>query len=105
LQQRGVLGPGSRVLARDGSLFEAFSFEGRAGQVVEITLASEDFRPYLVLFSPQKQVIEQDTGLPPDRQNAAITLKLPQTGTYGIVANTYDRSGRGEYVLTVRMLQ
>ncbi|AFY70380.1 peptidase S1 and S6 chymotrypsin/Hap [Thalassoporum mexicanum PCC 7367] len=105
LQRRGILGPGSRVLARDGSLFEAFSFEGIAGQVVEITLASEDFRPYLVLFSPQKQVIEQNSGITADRQNAAITLELPQTGTYGIVANTYDQSGRGEYVLTVKSLQ
>jgi len=29
-------------------------------------------------------------------------VTLPRTGTYRIIANAYDRNGRGRYVLTVR---
>ncbi len=104
LQRNGILGAGSNVLARDGSLFETFSFAGRAGQLVQITLSSGEFHPYLVLFSPDRRVIKEDNGLP-DRNNADITIQLPFTGTYRIVANAFDKTGRGAYSLTVRSLR
>lgn len=104
LQRNGKLGSGSRVLARDGSLFDTFSFSGTAGQTVKITLTSRDFHPYLVIFSPDRKVLEENNGLP-DGNNAAITLELPFTGTYRVVANAYDRSGRGSYSLTVQRVR
>ncbi|MEE3718843.1 trypsin-like peptidase domain-containing protein [Tumidithrix elongata RA019] len=104
LQRNGTLGAGSRVFARDGSLFDTFSFAGTAGQIVKITLSSQDFHPYLVIFSPDRQVLKENNGLP-DRKNAAITLELPFTGTYRVVANAFDRSGRGNYSLTVQRLR
>lgn len=101
LQRNGTLGDGSNVLARDGSLFETFSFMGRAGQVVQITLSSNEFHPYLVIFAPDRKILKEDNGLPSGK-NAAITLRLPSTGTYRVVANAYDKSGRGTYRLVVR---
>jgi S1-C subfamily serine protease len=101
LQRNGTLGEGSNILARDGSLFETFSFTGKAGQVVQITLSSGEFHPYLVLFAPDRKILKEDNGLPSGK-NAAITLKLPATGTYRVVANAYDKTGRGAYTLTVR---
>jgi S1-C subfamily serine protease len=103
LQRNGTLGSGSRVFARDGSLFDTFSFSGTAGQTVKITLSSRDFRPYLVIFSPDRKVLEENNGR--DRNSAAITLELPFTGTYRVVANAYDRSGRGNYSLTVQTVR
>ncbi len=104
LQQRGSLGASSRVFAGDGSLFEAFSFSAQAGQVVEIELTSSDFHPYLVLFAPNSQVLRENNGLP-SRQRASMTIELPFTGTYQAIVNTFDRSGKGAYNLTVKRLR
>ena len=104
LQKNGFLGNQSRILAKDGSLFETFSFNGQAGQVVQIDLISPDFHPYLVLFAPNSQVVQENNGLP-SRQQARITLELPVTGTYRTIVNAFDRTGKGAYNLTVKRVR
>lgn len=104
LQRKGRLGTGSRVLAKDGSLFETFSFSGEAGQVIKVILSSGDFHPYVAVFSPDRKLLDESNGLP-DRKNAALTLQLPQTGTYNVIANAYDRRGRGNYSLIVERVR
>jgi len=104
LQKNGVLGTQSRILARDGSLFDAFSFNGQAGQVVQIELISSDFHPYLVLFSPNSKVLQENNGLP-SRKQATMMLELPFTGTYRTIVNAFDRTGKGSYKLTVQRVR
>jgi len=104
LQKNGVLGTQSRVFARDGSLFEAFSFNGQAGQIVQIELVSSDFHPYLVLFAPNSKVLQENNGLP-SRKNASMTLQLPLTGTYRTIVNAFDRTGKGAYKLIIKRVQ
>ncbi|PZO41088.1 MAG: peptidase S1 [Pseudanabaena frigida] len=104
LQKNGVLGTQSRVFARDGSLFDTFSFNGQAGQVVQIELVSSDFHPYLVLFAPNSKVLSENNGLP-SRSQATMTLELPFTGTYRTIVNAYDRSGKGSYKLTIKRVK
>jgi S1-C subfamily serine protease len=104
LQKNGVLGTQSRVFARDGSLFDAFSFNGQAGQVIQIELVSSDFHPYLVLFAPDSKVLQENNGLP-SRNNASMTLKLPLTGTYRTIVNAFDRTGKGTYKLLVKRIR
>ncbi|NUN65521.1 trypsin-like serine protease [Pseudanabaena biceps] len=104
LQKNGVLGTASRIFARDGSRFETFSFNGQAGQVVQIELISPDFHPYLVLFAPNRQVVQENNGLP-SRKQASITLELPVTGTYQAIVNAFDRTGSGAYKLTVKRVK
>jgi S1-C subfamily serine protease len=104
LQRNGRLDTGSRVLAKDGSLFETFSFSGVAGQVVKVMLSSGDFHPYVAVFSPDRKLLDESNGLP-DRRNAALTLQLPLTGTYNVIANAYDRRGRGNYSLIVKRVR
>ncbi|PZU94699.1 MAG: peptidase S1 [Pseudanabaena sp.] len=104
LQKNGVLGLSSRVLARDGSRFDTVSFSGQAGQVIQIDLNSTDFHPYLVLFSPNQQVVQENNGLP-SRKQASMTLELPVTGTYRAIVNAFDASGQGAYQLTVKRVK
>ncbi len=104
LYRVGSLGERSRVLPKDGSFFDVYTFDGRAGQLIEVTLNSEDFHPYLVLFAPDQKVLDQNNGLP-DRKSATIVVRLPKTGQYRVVANAYDRKGRGDYILTVRQVK
>ncbi len=101
LQKSGVLGKESQVVSPDGSLFDLLSFEGKAGQTVQITLTSSDFHPYLILYSPDQRVLREHNGLP-DRRSAVIKLRLPTTGIYRVVANSFTPQGRGRYELIVR---
>ncbi|AFY72549.1 trypsin-like serine protease with C-terminal PDZ domain [Synechococcus sp. PCC 7502] len=101
LQLRGTLGLNSNVLPRDGSLYETFSFMGRAGQRIQVELSSLDFRPYVALVSPDLQIIKENDR---SEQNSAITVQLTSTGTYRVIANASDKSGRGSYTLIVRSL-
>jgi serine protease Do len=101
LQRNGILGANSSILPRDGSLYETFSFAGRAGQKVQIEVNSLDFRPSVALVSPDRRLVKVNDGT---GQNAAITVQLPSSGTYRVIANAFDSSGRGNYTVTVRNL-
>ncbi len=103
-QHRGELGAGSRILARDGSLFDAFTFVGRAGDVVRVTLSSGEFQPYLVVYAPDRRAIAESRATL-GQENAVATFTLPTTGTYRVIANASEPQGKGRYTLTVLRLQ
>lgn len=102
LREEGVLGPGASVLQSDGSLYREHSFYGQAGQTVTVSMESNEFDTYLILIGPNEQVIEQNDDIGPNTLNSAITVTLPTTGTYRAIANAYDSSGRGRYLIQVR---
>ena len=102
LQEQGTLASGDDMLG-DGSLFDTYSFEGTAGQQVTITMESPDFDTFLVLLDPSGEPIaDNDDIVAGSNLNSQITITLPQSGTYVVIANAYDSSGRGRYSLTVR---
>jgi S1-C subfamily serine protease len=101
LRTEGWLGQDSRTL-QDGSLYEEHTFQGTAGQTVTITLESSEFDTYLILLDPNNQVIGENDDASPSTLNSALTVTLPLTGTYRVITNAYDSSGRGRYLLTVR---
>ncbi|WP_206044056.1 tetratricopeptide repeat protein [Geitlerinema sp. P-1104] len=98
LEVEGQLEDGDAVL-QDGSLYDLHSFEGEAGQFLEIRLDSDDFDAYLILVSPEGEPVAADDG--GEGFNALISIQLPQTGRYSVMANAHDASGRGRYRLTV----
>lgn len=102
LTEENTLGLGASVLPQDGSLYREHLFNGQAGQAVTITMESREFDPYLILLGPDRQVIGQNDDFGDDKAKASLTLMLPETGTYRILANAADQTGRGRYSLTVR---
>lgn len=100
LNERGTLQNGDQV-SGDGSLYDVYSFEGQAGQTVRILMESSEFDTYLVLVSPAGEVIATNDDITANNTNSEIQITLPQTGTYGIAANAYDSSDRGNYTLLV----
>ena len=100
LTMTGVLDENSQVL-NDGSFFNVHPFEGLAGQIVVIDLMSDEFDAYLLLRSPDNNLIAQDDDWG-SGTNARITLTLPTTGTYGILANSFAAGETGNYQLTVQ---
>ena len=97
LRLEGKLEEGDETLT-DGSLYDTYTFEGEAGQFIEIRLNSDDFDTYLILVGPNGEWISRNDDSF-DGLNSAIYIELPQTGTYSVLANVYDSSGEGEYRL------
>jgi hypothetical protein len=89
------------VLPAESTYAQQWRLRGRAGQTVTIDLVSGAFDAYLFLLGP-------DTATPPPqdddsggRCNARLTVRLPATGDYLIVATSSERRATGAFTLTV----
>jgi serine protease Do len=102
LREEGTLGLGSPVLPSDGSFYQEYSFEGRQGQSITVSMESEDFDTYVIVIDANDRVIAQNDDASPQNTNSVVTVTLPEDGTYRVIANTYDRTGSGRYTLEVR---
>jgi serine protease Do len=98
---RGTLGPDSHILPGDNSYFNAYSFEGRAGQTVSLDLTSDDFDTYLILLDSNGNSVAQDDDSA-SGTNARIVTQLPQSDTYILLANSFSSGESGDYELTLR---
>lgn len=99
--EEGVLDASSPVLERDGSRYEEFLFDGNVGQAITISLSSREFDPFLVLIGPNDTVVEYNDDVSESSLNSSLTLTLPMTGRYRVIANAIDSSGVGRFVLNI----
>ena len=100
LRQQGTLGGGDRTL-QDGSYFQEFSFSGRAGQSVVISLESPDFDTYLILLDANRNRLDENDDANPDTTNSQLSVRLPSDGRYTVLVNSYQAGERGRFLLTV----
>ncbi len=99
----GRLSKDTNVLCRDGSFFDEYKLPGKAGQLVRIYLRSRDFTPYLALLGPNGKRVALDD----NRQNddfAVVVTRLPEDGTYRIIANSRKGGESGDYRLELTPL-
>ncbi len=95
----------SAVLRSDGSLYDAYTFDGKQGQTITIRMESSQFDTYLGLLDPEGKIIGENDDAQQGSNNSAIQLTLPADGKYTIIANGYDRSSQGAYTLRVSTAQ
>ncbi|HEY9737243.1 MAG TPA: trypsin-like peptidase domain-containing protein [Trichocoleus sp.] len=100
LQEQGALGPNSPVLS-DNSRYAEYSFEGRAGQQVRVSLESPDFDTYLLLVDSNNTVVGENDDSAAGTTNSELVVTLPSNGTYSVIVNAFDSSGVGRYRVTV----
>jgi hypothetical protein len=83
----------------DGSYFENWTYFGRAGDRLTVTMSSDDFDAYLVvgIGAPGtfELLDEDDDGA--GGLNSNITVFLPETGPYTILANSVSAGATGSY--------
>jgi Trypsin-like peptidase domain/Bacterial pre-peptidase C-terminal domain len=101
LQERGELRAGDTTLPDDGSLFDLYAFEGQAGQTVTITLESTDFDTYVIVVGADGNAIGQNDDASEGNTNSMLRVTLPYSGRYQVIVNSYDKTGLGQYTLTV----
>jgi predicted nucleic acid-binding Zn-ribbon protein len=89
--------------AEDDSFYDLYSYRGRAGETITITLQSEDFDAFLsvgTLEGGELQVMESnDDG--DDGTDSELRVTLPETGEYVIRANSLMGGETGAYTLRV----
>ena len=99
LQESGSLSPGDETLD-DGSLYDTYSFEGRAGQSVTISVESEEFDTYLILLDAEgKQIADNDDSA--GNSDSKIVATLTKDGIYKVIVNGYDANSQGGYALSI----
>jgi len=98
--QVGRLEPGDAQLA-DETFYDVYAFEGQAGAVLSMTLESLDFDAYLWLIAPNGEKLAENDDVAAGNLNSWLTVTLPTTGTYQIVANAAVPQSQGQYTLTV----
>ncbi|MEL7067842.1 MAG: trypsin-like peptidase domain-containing protein [Cyanobacteria bacterium J06581_3] len=100
----GTLDSNSKVLARDGSRYEEYVFDASAGQQVTISLESRDFDTFLVLVGPDGEVLDSNDDISRSSLNSGLSVVLPESGRYLVIANAIDDTGLGQFTLSVNAL-
>lgn len=100
---RGELGAGDPKHS-DGTPYDGYRFQGRAGQQVVIDMQSAAFDAYLVLRragDAQDLKTDDDGGGGPQGHDSRLTFVLPANGDYEIRANAVSATASGPYALTL----
>ncbi|HNW93324.1 MAG TPA: PPC domain-containing protein, partial [bacterium] len=92
----GTLGAGSSMLT-SGEYRDVYTFSGRAGERIAITMTSSAVDPYLCLRGHGVEYDNDDAR--ENSQDARLEYTLPATGDYEVFATTYRPGESGAYRL------
>lgn len=99
----GVLEPTDGHYCRDRSAVDLYTLEAEAGQAIMLEMQSSQIATYLMLVAPDGQVIAHST--PGERGRSSILMnKLPQSGTYTVIANALNPREYASYQLEATTL-
>lgn len=87
--------------ASDGTGYDVWEFSGSAGETVTLTMHSDALDSFLVLIDPLDRPIAQNDDRAAATSDAAITITLPSSGTYSVIANTVSSGATGAYTLSL----
>jgi hypothetical protein len=93
----GRLAQGDEQLS-SGEFTREYSFQGRAGQRIDLTLRSTDFDPYLMLRGPGGFSEDNDDD-PAGGTNSRVTATLPSDGRYTVTVTSYQPGETGSFNL------
>jgi len=97
----GTLADGDGELD-SGEFRDTWVFEGRAGQDLTFEVESNDFDTYLLVVSPDGDVIDENDDADGRTDLSRVSARLPEDGRYRLVATSYGVGETGSYQVTVR---
>ncbi|MEM7453057.1 MAG: hypothetical protein AAF456_01765 [Planctomycetota bacterium] len=97
--QYGELRPGDETLD-SGEYVDSYDLYGNQGEVLTIEMRSDVFDPYLIFTFPNGEQEDNDDVNEGDT-TAVISMTLPQTGNYRILATSYEPNMAGNYALKI----
>lgn len=97
-RHEGTLGAGS-ARGYDGTRYDLYEITATAGEILTVTLDSDDFDTVLYISHPDgSNLIQDDDG--GDGANSAAVVTFPVDGNYVIYVTAFS-DGTGDYVLTI----
>jgi hypothetical protein len=91
------------VLEADNSFYELWTYQGRAGEQLRISMTAEAFDTYLAIGQMRggefEEIATMDDG--GEGTNSLMEVTLPTAGEYVIRANSFGADETGEYTLRV----
>ncbi len=99
---QGSLEAGDSTL-ESGEFNDIYTFDGRAGQSISVSLTATDFDPYVGIQLTSGEIIENDDW-ENKRDQSRIDLQLPETGRYKVIATSYSPGATGSYSLALSEL-
>ncbi|MEM8543243.1 MAG: tetratricopeptide repeat protein, partial [Cyanobacteria bacterium P01_H01_bin.119] len=102
LSAEGALEAGDEIFGED-SRVDWYEFQGEAGQVVMLTIESEDFTPFAGLFETTTDGAEAvASATSADGNTATVVVTLPNSSRYIVAAIAANEApGEGSYRLSV----
>lgn len=95
----GRLQPGDRTGA-GGLYYDLLAIEGTAGKTLEVSVLSPDFKPVVMLYTPNKQPVGQSTGVAVDGgYKLSAGFPLAEGGTWYLLVGQTPQPAEGTYVL------
>ena len=88
----------------DGRLVDAYTFEGRTGQRIVVTMSSDDFDTWLDLYvgeGEDRRSVDSDDDGAGEGTDSRLAYTLTEDGLYTIEARGFSDDGRGDYSLTL----
>ncbi|MEM1280004.1 MAG: AAA-like domain-containing protein, partial [Cyanobacteria bacterium P01_H01_bin.152] len=83
----------------EGTFQHVYEISGEAGQEVVIVMASEEFDTLLGLETLDGEVIDFNDDYVASSRNSKLTVELPDSGTFRLIATTYGTGETGTYRL------
>lgn len=89
----------------DQSYSHGFTLDLEEGDLLHITLKSEDFDAFLMLHDNDSSLIEENDDAPGGGTDSAITFEVPETARYVVVATSLERGETGDFTLQADTLK
>ena len=85
---------------QDGGRYrEYWTMDLQAGQHVTVQMESDQIDSYLILLSPDEQVVQENDDLAGDSVDSRIDALVSRSGRYRVVATTFRPEESGSYTL------
>lgn len=101
--QQGELDEEDSVLEADGSFYELWTYQGRAGEQLRVNMMSDAFDTFVAIGRMQggqfEEIATMDDG--GEGTDTLLEVTLPADGEYVIRANSFRAEQTGEYTLRV----
>jgi hypothetical protein len=94
---------GSDPTLDDGSHYDEWTYTGRGGETVTVSLSSSSFDTYLLAFRGSSlaggEYLDENDDY--DGTNSQLQLVLPASGTYTFIVNSYSAGETGSYQISM----
>jgi len=99
-RESGRLEKGDSQL-ESGEYYDSYTFDAEVGQKVVVDLRSGDFDTFVGVGSPSDDLNENDDWEEGDTTHSRVEVDITESGTWSIVATSYEGGETGSYELTI----